>query len=116
MRSIFYLGCALKLAWDFDFNIWSWESIIPIGMLTLTSFLNLKWSSTTTANNVGDWSTVASEGKGFLGSWWMGLGNGDWFAFVGHNGGEELAIIPQSLLDQMNVKREETTVVLEEQS
>ena len=116
MRSIFYLGCAIKLGWELgvDWSLWKLSSIIPIGLLAWTSALNLKWTTNTTANNIGDWSTVASEGKGLIGSWWMGAGNGDWFAFVGHNGSEELTIIPSSLLDQMSVKRDKGTVILEE--
>ena len=116
MRSVFYLGCAFKLAWDIGIELerWSLERMIPIGMLALTSILNFKWN--VLANNANcEWATVASEGKGFAGSWWIGTGNGNWFGFFGHNGNEELSIIPSSLLEQMSVKRS-STIILEEEN
>ncbi|KAI8919607.1 hypothetical protein BC831DRAFT_481005 [Entophlyctis helioformis] len=52
------------------------------------------------------WHTSATDGFGWLGAWWFGAGNGDWFGFIGHNGGLEKTILPASILEQMTVSRE----------
>ena len=51
------------------------------------------------------WKTYASEGLGWFGSWWVGVGNGDWFGFVGHNGRGDKTIVPSIILEQMTVNR-----------
>ena len=43
-----------------------------------------------------------TEGSG---SWWMGCGNGSWFAFYGRNGINETKIIPGIFLDDLYVKK-----------
>nr|KAJ3405002.1 hypothetical protein HK105_003815 [Polyrhizophydium stewartii] len=54
------------------------------------------------------WTTSATDGTGWMGAWWLGAGNGDWFAFVGHNGNAERTILPASVLEQMSVGRSPT--------
>ncbi|KAJ3126947.1 hypothetical protein HK098_006987 [Nowakowskiella sp. JEL0407] len=53
----------------------------------------------------GDWRTFATDGLGWTGLWWIGLGSKEWFAFIGHNSQSE-ALLPKIFMEQM--KRQET--------
>jgi hypothetical protein len=123
MRAIFYLGCSLKLSYNWLFL--DGESrhsrILGAGMLLLTSILNFPKLFPSSMNaTYGSWQSVATDSTGFLGSWWAGVGDGEWFAFLGHNGSSEKTIIPISILEQMSVQKtpfdgnKDNSVIIEE--
>jgi hypothetical protein len=99
-------------------NEFKYPRMLAIGLFATTAYLNFPWPDFSSKHNlVGDWNTTATEGKGFIGSWWIGSGNGDWFAFLGHNGETETTILPSSLIEQMSLKREsreKTEIIIEE--
>ncbi|KAJ3035424.1 hypothetical protein HDV00_003978 [Rhizophlyctis rosea] len=44
------------------------------------------------------WQTGTSDSSGFFGTWWQGFGNGEWFAFVGHNQKDPRTLLPLHFL------------------
>ncbi|KAI8902779.1 hypothetical protein BC833DRAFT_616513 [Globomyces pollinis-pini] len=120
MRSVAYLGIASKMTadWLFTSQPLTTSKVMTIGLFSYTAYLNLfadtSKKQNTTDPFVGNWRTAASEGSIF-GSWWVGGGDGEWFAFLGHNGANELNILPASLLEQMSVSRKDKTKETEEE-
>jgi hypothetical protein len=141
LRAVMYSGLATSLL--YQSLIGTSRSLTGIGLvasttaLFCTSYLNLfnpsyklfpkmiqKKDGTWVRADKGlpererkSWSTHANDSLGFMGAWWMGAGNGDWFAFIGHNGSDEVTILPSIILEQMSVKRtapRESHVIIEE--
>lgn len=125
IRAIMYLGFAgsivshnvLSYAND---GIYSTISRTRIGfystitLLTVTALVNL-FSPKLSNIRKSNWSSLAlPTSKADIGTFWIGGGDGEWFAFLGHNGEEQKTILPQEILDQMSVGQKHTDFKMEE--
>lgn len=126
LRGVCYAGFATSLLYN-SLSTQRKLSVLGIaGLMYFTSYLNLfnphfqlfrRNCKGRPPEERSSWSTHASDSLGWMGAWWVGAGNGDWFAFVGHNGSDETTILPSIILDQMSVKKtppSEGTVIIEE--
>lgn len=137
VRAVMFTGIAGSILYQINngaLNPSKWH-YIAVGLLSITSYLNLfnprfRLSWTTHRDKAEDlglqsWTTYASDHMGWMGAWWLGggftlfdLGNGEWFAFIGHNGFDDKVILPASVLEQMCVgkdrQQEDTGPIVEE--
>ena len=111
-RAVFYSGYAFYLVNQWLNRTNPFESkkqlIFSIGLLSLAAFGNLidhtlkkmmDWS-----NHWYDWRYTISEAAHETGTWWTGFGNGEWFAFVGHNGRHSNKnIVPSIFMEDLHV-------------
>jgi hypothetical protein len=105
MRGLYYGGYAIRLTYELIFESFvRIHDVATIGLFALASVLNL-YNFNKSKSRIGSWQAVASNNKGLIGSWWFGGGDGEWFAFLGHNGNDETTIIPACLLEQMTVEK-----------
>ncbi|KAJ3276085.1 hypothetical protein HDV01_006255 [Terramyces sp. JEL0728] len=119
MRSILYTTWAISMTGDWLFNGSAMKptKAFVIGLFAYAGYLHFP-----SRERKGDisWRTSATtKDLGFLGSWWIGGGDGEWFCFLGHNGADEKTILPAALLEQMSVKRnkvdeDDGVIVMEE--
>lgn len=109
MRAILYSGFALKLSINYLTGQESRpKALFAIGLFAGSAYFNFPklYLDPNEKTDYGSWRQSATEGLGWMGSWWIGGGNGEWFGFFGHNGSDEKTILPASLLEQMSVKKE----------
>ena len=137
LRSIVYAGFAGKIILD-SINRGSLvhylhgpllsskiSTFLTLSFLSVTAFVNLVpknwlWPEVRKGQDPserGTWKLSATDSTGWLGAWWFGFGNGEWFAFLGHNGDHD-KILPSVFLDQMAVYKtdsQNSTIIIEEE-
>ena len=102
LRSVAYLGLSAKILVKAYLESQSLTigQACTVGLLSYTaiSFFNRKFQNR--VNGLGSFYTSAQTERGWLGTWWFGMGNGEWFGFFGHNNNEKF-IVPISIIEQM---------------
>ena len=116
LRNCMYMGMAAKVAFNALFRVgergFNLRNSCFVGLFAYTSYKNIGWTmnqvlkpSNESSNWLGNWFTSASSNAHLGGSWFFGGGNGEWYAFLGHNSPEEVQVLPQIILDQMKMRK-----------